>query len=158
MKRTMDKLGLALIAGVVGLVVLIVGVERTTLLNAEAVREGTESEVPGSVFALLIVGVFLLNIGVFSALTAWGRHLRTHPETRQAPVWVLLGVIVIAGGLGLAAYASHTTSIRSLDVIPTGVDWGFIALQGLLGTIVIAALVTMGVRWTPRHQPPRARR
>jgi drug/metabolite transporter (DMT)-like permease len=158
LKRIMVRLGLALIAGAAGLVMILVGVERTTLLDAEAVREGTESEVPRGVFILLVVGVVLLSIAVFSALTVWGRHFRDNSEARQAPVWVFLGIIVVAGGLGLAGYASHTTNIRSLEVIPTNVDWRFIALQGFLGTIVIAALVIMGVRWTPRHQPARAQR
>ena len=158
MKRTLVRLGLALVAGAIGLVLLLVGVERTTLVDADAVRKGIESEVPGSVFVFLVVGVLFLNIAVFSALTVWGRHLRAHPETRQAPVTVLLAIVVAAGGLGLAGYASHTNSVRSLDVIPSTVDWGFIAVQGLLGTIVLAALVVMGVRWTPRHQPARARR
>lgn len=158
MKRTLERLGMALIAGAAGLVMILAGVERTTLLDEEAMRRGTESNVPGSVFVLLVVGVLILTIAVFSALTVWGQHLRNHPETRQAPVWVLLAIMVAAGGFGLAGYASHSASLSSLDVVPTSVDWGFIAIQGLLGTIVIAALVVVGVRWTPRHQPARARR
>jgi drug/metabolite transporter (DMT)-like permease len=157
-KQTLVKLGMALVAGVAGLAMVLGGVERTELLSTEAERQGSETVVPGGVYVLLIVGVLLLNLAVFSALTVWGHRLRAHPETRQAPVWVLVAIIVAAGGLGLAGYAAHSGHIASLAVIPSTVDWGFIAVQTLLGTIVVAALIILGVRWTPRHQPARARR
>ena len=158
MRQTLTKLGATVVIGGVGLAMIVSGVEKTSLLGLSAERANEDPVVPGSMYALLVVGVFLLNVAVFSALTVWSHHLRAHPETRQAPVWVLVTVIVAAGGLGLAGYAAHQGYIRSLDVVPAGVSPGFVAEQVLAATLVIAALVVVGVRWTPRHRPARTRR
>ncbi len=162
MKDIWPRLLGALVAGAAGLVLILVGVEKSTLVHADADLKGVTAEPPGSVFALLIVGVLLLSPAVFGALTVLGRHHRAlrreRPGAREVPVLVLLAIAVVAGGLGLWTYIAHTTHIRSLEEVSLDVDWGFIALQGLCGTIVITALVVMGVRWTPGHQPARARR
>lgn len=152
------RLAWVVTAGATGLALLFVGVERSALIRADAEREGLDFELPGSVFALLITGVIVLNIAVFSALTILSRYRRSHPDTRQAPVWVLLIVVVLSGGLGLVGYITHNANVQSSDAVLLQVDWGFVALQSLLGMIVISALVVMGVRWSPGHQPARARR
>jgi uncharacterized membrane protein YidH (DUF202 family) len=156
-KQTLVKMGYALPVLAAGLAMILAGIERTQLISSAADREGSEAVIPGSVYILLIVGVFLLNLAVFSGLTIWSHRLRAHPETRQAPAWVLVVAIVAAGGLGLAGYAAHSGDIDSLDVVPSNVNWGFIAVETLLGTVVIVALILLGARWTPRHQPARAR-
>jgi uncharacterized membrane protein len=151
-------MGYALGALAAGLAMILAGIERTQLISTEADRQGTEAVIPGSVYVFLVVGVVLLNLAAFSGLTIWSRHLRAHPETREAPVWILLMIIVIAGGLGLAGYAVHSGDIASHDVIPSDVNWGFIAVETLLATIATAVLIILGARWTPRHRPARAQR
>jgi drug/metabolite transporter (DMT)-like permease len=162
MKSIWPRLLWALVAGASGLVLILVGMEKSTLIHADADLKGITVEPPGSVFVLLSIGVLLLSPAVFGALTVLGRHRRERrrerPGAREVPVLVLLAIAVVAGGLGLWTYVAHTTHIRSLAEVSLDVDSGFIALQGLCGTIVIAALVVMGVRWTPGHQPARARR
>lgn len=158
MKQTLVKMGYTLGVLAVGLAMILAGIERTQLIGTEADRQGTEAVIPGSVYLFLVVGVFLLNLAAFCGLTIWSRHLRAHPETRQAPVWVLVAIIVIAGGLGLAGYAAHSGAIASDTVVPSGVNWGFVVAETLLATIAIAVLIILGARWSPRHQPARARR
>jgi len=162
MKDIWPKLLWALVAGAAGLVLILVGVEKSTLIRADADLKGIATEPPGSVFVLFSIGVTLLSFAFFGALTVVGRHhrerRREHPEAREVPVLALLAIVVAVGGLGLWSYADHTIHIRSLSEVSLDVDWGFIALQALCGTIVIAALVVMGVRWTSGHQPARARR
>lgn len=157
MTRIWPRLVWALAAGATGLVLILVGVEKSTLLRADAERRGLAFEPTGGIFVYLSLGVLILNFAVFGALTVLARYRRAHPAARQAPVWVLLVIVVVAGGLGLAGYVAHAADIGALEVVPLEVDWGFIALQGLLGTITIAALVVMGVRWSPGHRPARAR-
>jgi hypothetical protein len=158
MRDIWPKLLSALVVGAAGLVLISIGVEKSTLIQTDADLKGITAKPPGSVFLLLSIGVTLLSFAVFGALTVLGRHRRARPGSRELPVAVLLSIVVVVGGLGLWGYVAHTTHIHSLEVVSLDVDWGFIAFQGLLGTVVIAALVVMGVRWTPGHQPARARR
>jgi quinol-cytochrome oxidoreductase complex cytochrome b subunit len=155
-RQVLAKIGLSVAAGVVGLSLVFLGVERTSLLEAIAERARVDAVIPGSVYLTLVLGVFFLSIGVFSALTVLSKYLGPRPEARHVPVWILVTVIVAAGGLGLVAYAAHTDRIRSLAVVSLDVNSGFIAGQVLAATVVVAALVALGVRWTPRHRPARA--
>ncbi len=158
MREILGKIGLAFVAGAVGLALVFWGVERASLLEAAAERARVDAVIPGSVYLTLVAGVSVLSIAVFSALTVVSNFMRAHPGARQAPVWVLVTVIVAAGGMGLVSYADHTNHIRSLDVVPLDVAPGFIAGQVLAASIVVSALVLLGVRWTPRHRPIRAQR
>lgn len=156
MRQALVKIGFSVAVGVVGFSLVFWGVERTSLLEAAADRVGGEAVIPGCVFLTLALGVVFLPLGVFSALTVMSRYLRSHPTARQVPVWVLVTVIVAAGGLGFLAYVSHTDHIRSLEVVSLDVNPGFIAGQVFAATMVVSALVALGARWTPRHRPARA--
>jgi hypothetical protein len=68
-------------------------------------------------------------------------------------VWLLLAVIVVAGGAGVLGLATHWGYIRSLNVVPMAVDQGYIAYQVLTSAAVLGSMVVMGVRWAPGYRP-----
>lgn len=158
MRRTLVKAGIALVAGTVGLAMVLIGVERNELLLAQAERLGEEARISIGVVLLIILGVLLLNLAVVTALVTWSRYLRHHPDMRQAPVWVLVAFIVVVGGVGLTWAATHSERARPLGGIPLSVDWMFVLGQTILGIVAMTALIVLGVRWIPMHQPARARR
>ncbi len=85
--------------------------------------------------------------------------LKANPGTRQLPVWILIVVIVVAGGAGLFGFATHWAYIGSLDDAPVAVNQGYIAYQVVTSVAVLGSMVLMGVRWAPGYRPrvPRAR-
>src|SRR5690606_20218067 len=95
----------------------------------------------------------LLNFSTFYALTKWARYLRRHPETPQAPVWLLIGVIVVAGAALLTAVANHSAFVRTQVPVPMDISHGFIAFQVVTGALVLVPLVLLGVRWAPGYRP-----
>ena len=157
MRQTLTRMGVAAVVLAGGLAMIQAGIERMQHLSADAERQGTEVDIPGSVFILLVVGVFVMTPAAFSGLSTWSRHLRHNPKTRQVPTWILLVIFVAAGGLGLAGLAAHSGSLTSADAVSTTVDWDFVAVETILGTIAIEALILLGARWTPQHRPARAR-
>ena len=124
MPRTLVKVGIALIAGAAGLAMVLASIERYDLLNARSERLGTEASIPMGICVLIVVGVLFLNLAVFVALVAWSQYLRRHPEMRQAPVWLLVAIIVVVGGLGITGAAAHSAHNRSLEAIPVSVGLG----------------------------------
>lgn len=152
------KASVAIGVGVIGLAMVFSAVEKSTLVEVAAHRAGVEPQVGHGVLALMMAGVLLLTAGVFSSLTVWSGYLRRRTNARQAPAWALMVVMVVAGGMGLLGYASHMNHIDALAAVPTEIDWVFVAGQVLAGAAVVAALVALGVRWTPRHRPARATR
>lgn len=155
MRATIIKLSMCLLSGSAGLAVIFWSLESANLREMRATRAGEEADAPFSVYLVLLAGLTLLNVGVFFALSVWSRVLRANPETRQVPVWVLVAVIVVAGGAGLADFAIHAGEMRTASVLPDEPLAGYVAFQTAAATIVIAALVIMGVRWAPGHKRPR---
>lgn len=153
MTGTLWKLGGCLAAGFVALTMLLWGLERSALAKA-ALRVGGESgTVPTGAYVLVFSGLVLLGLAVYGALTTWGGFLKDNPETRQIPVWLLLAITVVSAGAGLLGFAAHWGYIRSLDVVPTAVNEGYIAYQVMVSEAVLASLVLLGVRWAPGYRP-----
>jgi hypothetical protein len=156
-RQLVVRIGWSIAAGLLGLFLVAWGVERTTLLEAVAERTGTEADVPGTVLLTLMAGTLFLPIGVFSALTVLSAYLRSHPSARQVPAWMLITLLGVAGGIGLVVFATHTNRISSAAEVSLDVNPGFIVGEVAIAAVIVSALVALGVRWTPRHRPARAR-
>ena len=153
MTATLWKLGGCLAAGFAALTMLLWGLERSALVEAAARVGGESASVPTRAYVLVFSGLVLLSLAMYSALTTWGGFLKANPETPQLPVWLLVAIIVIAGGAALLGLAAHWGYIRSLDVVPTVVDQGYVAYQVMASATVLASLVAVGVRWAPGYRP-----
>lgn len=153
MKAVLWKLGGAAAGTVVALVMVFWALERASLNDLAAERAGVDASTPLRVYGLLFVGLVLLNVCVFGALTVWSTFLKANPTTRQVPVWLLVAFVLIVGTAGLVGFAQHAAYVSSLDVVPDVVSEGYIAYQASAGTAVIAALVLLGVRWAPGYRP-----
>ena len=153
MTGTLWKLGGCLTAGFAALTMLLWGLERTTLVDAAARVGGEPASIPTRAYVLVFGGLVLLSLAVYWALTTWGGFLKANPETRQLPVWLLIVVIVLAGGAGLLGLAAHWGYICSLDVVPMAVNQGYIAYHVLTSAAILASMVAMGVRWAPGYRP-----
>ncbi len=149
MKSTLIKLGVSLAIGIVGLTMAFYGLERSALIEAQASLSGVDMPVPTRIFVTLFVGLTALNISVFSALAVWSTYLREHEGTKQLPVWLLIGALVISGGLGITGLAQHGGYINTLGEVPMDVNQGYIAYMTVFGTFFVVALVLVGVRWRP---------
>ena len=153
MTGTLWRLGGCLAAGFAALTMLLWGLERTALVDAAARVAGEQGSPPTRAYVLVFSGLVLLGLAAFRALTTWGGFLRDNPDTRQLPVWLLVGIIVVASGAALVGFAAHWGYIRSLDAVPTAVDQGYIAYQVLTSAAVVASAVVVGVRWAPGYRP-----
>jgi hypothetical protein len=150
---TVTKLGGCLGAGIVGLTMVMWGLERVALVDAAVRLKGESIAMPGHVYVLVFVGLVLVSLAVAVAVTTWGGVLKENPDTRQVPVWALMVVMAVAGGAGLTGLAVHSSYVRSLEEVPTVVSQGYIAYQVLAVSILLVALVLMGVRWAPGYRP-----
>ena len=142
----------ALVAGMFGLGMLFWALELTSLASLEASAQGGDASPSKGVYALMFAGLVLVNLATFSALTRWSRYLREHPETKQLPVALLVGVLVLAGGALVTGIAIHSDWVRQQDPIPTTVQQGFIMFEVLFATIAVATLVLLAVRWSPGYK------
>lgn len=152
------RVGGALALAVLGLSMLFWALERSSLVGFEATAAGVDMRPPTHIYVLLFAGLVLLNLSTFYALSKWSRFVRDNPETKQAPVWLLLGIIVIAGALLVTGIAVHSGWVRSQDVVPTEVDQGFIAYEVSFAALILVPLVLLAARWSPgyRHVPVEA--
>jgi hypothetical protein len=126
--------------------------ERLSLIRmAEMAGQGDGSR-PPSLVAWLFVGFLLLNGTLFYALTRWARFIRSNPATPQAPVSLLIAIVGLCGVALIAAMAIHSTYLRSLEVIPMDVSWGYICFQIVAGSTALIALVLVAVRWSPGYR------
>jgi hypothetical protein len=150
---TLWKLGGCLTAGSAALAMVLWGLERSALVEAAAGVGGEPASIPTRAYVLVFVGLMLLGLAVYCALTTWGGFLKANPDTAQLPVWLLLAIIVVAGGAGLLGLATHSSYIRSLDAVPAAVNQGYIAYQVLMSVAVLGSMVLMGVRWAPAYRP-----
>jgi hypothetical protein len=126
--------------------------ERLSLISmAEDSGQGDGSR-PLSLVVWLFVGFLLLNGTLFYALTRWARFIRSNPATPQAPVSLLIAIVALCGVALIAAMAIHSTYLRSLDMVPMDVSWGYICFQILAGSTALIALVLIAVRWSPGYR------
>lgn len=139
--------------GVVGLTMVMWGLERVALVDAAVRLRSEPIAIPTHVYLLVFVGLVLVSLAIACAVTTWGGVLKENPGTRQVPTWVLIVVMAVAGGAGLAGLARHSDHVRSLEVVPTVVSQGYIAYQVLALSVLLVALVMMGVRWAPGYRP-----
>ncbi|MFW7414050.1 hypothetical protein [Demequina sp. SO4-18] len=145
----------ALVMGIVGLTMLVWALERTSLVNFAALHDGAEAQIPMRVYVTMFIGLAIVNLCTFWAVSQWSAYLRAHPDAPQLPVWFLLVLIVLPGGALITSVATHAGYIRSLDAVPVDPNMGFIAFQVMMAALVIIALVLLGVRWSPGYKQPR---
>ena len=149
------RVGIAFLAGLTGLTMLVYALERTSLVNFAATLEGAEAQTPVRVYVTMFVGLALLNLSTFYALGQWAAYLREHPDASQMPVWALLALIVLPGAALVTSVATHAGYIRGLDEVPLDPNMGFVGFQVVLGAMVIIALVLLAARWSPGFRQPR---
>ncbi len=153
MTRTLWKLGGCLALGMTALGMIFWGLERTTLVD-DAVRVMGESEtIPTHIYVLIFVGLVLLSLAGFAAITVWGGFLKANPTTRQLPIWIVLVTMVVSGAAMIAGFAQHSAYVQSLDALPTDVNQGYIAYLVITATAVIVCIVIMSARWAPGYRP-----
>ena len=153
MTHTLGKLGGCLATGIAGLTMVMWGLERVALVDAAVRLEGEPIATPTHVSVLIFVGLVLVSLAVACAVTTWGGVLKANPETRQVPAWVLIAVMAVAGGAGLTGLAKHSGYVRALEVAPTAVSHGYVAYEVLALSVLLVALVLLGVRWAPGYRP-----
>lgn len=142
----------ALVVGMIGLCMLIWALELTSIASLKAAQEGTSSDPATGTFLLMFAGLVVINLATFYALTQWSRYLREHPHTKQLPVALLVGVLILAGGAIVYGIATHSDWLRAQDPIPTTIRQGFIAYEVIFSTVVVATLVLLAVRWSPGYK------
>lgn len=152
-RRMFAVLGASLVAAVVGLYMLFWALERSALLSFRATAEGQPLSLPMYVNIIMFAGLILVNFALFFGLVQWSRYLRQHPRTYQLPVWALFSVVVVAGAALITAMANHSAYVQSYDPIPMDISEGFVVFQVCMGTLVLTALVLLGVRWAPGYRP-----
>lgn len=142
----------ALVVGMIGLCLLIWALELTSIASMKAAQDGTTAEPATGTFLLMFTGLVVINLATFFALTQWSRYLRENPNTKQFPVAVLVGVLILAGAAIVFGIALHSDWLRAQDPVPTTVRQGFIAYEVVFSTIVVATLVLLAVRWSPGYK------
>lgn len=142
----------ALVAGVIGLAMLFWALERTSLVAFEAAQNGSDARPGSHVYVLMFAGLVVVNLATFYALTHWSRYLREHPNTKQLPVALLLGVLVLAGAAVVIGVAVHSDWVRAQPTVPTTIKQGFIAYEVVFATVAIVTLVLLAVRWSPGYK------
>lgn len=142
----------------IGLGMVFYGLERMTLITMSQAAGQPSHAMPVSLRITLFVGLVLINLPVFDALTRWARFVRSKPDMHQPPVSLQLAVLVVSGGAFVFAFASHAAYLRSLSVVPLDVEWGYICFQIVAAAAAIVALVLLGVRWSPGYHRKGVRR
>ena len=145
----------SLAAGMVGLAMLLWALELTSFAALEGARTGTDGRPDTGTYLLMFAGLVIVNLATFSALMRWSRYLREHPRTKQLPVILLVGVLILMGAVLVVAAAIHSDWLHAQSTVPTAVSQGYIAFQVIFGTVAIATLVLLAVRWSPgfRRRP-----
>jgi hypothetical protein len=151
--RTLWLLGGCLATGFAALTMFFWGLERTALIDAAVRARGESMPLPTHLYVLVFVGIVLLAIAMWGAVTTWGGFLKANPETRQIPVWVLVVLMAAGGGAAFLGLAVHSGYIGSLAVVPMAVNQGYIAYQVMAASFVLASSVALGTRWAPGYRP-----
>ena len=90
---------------------------------------------------LLFLGLVIVNLATFYALTHWSRYLREHPKTKQFPVAILVGVLVFAGAAIVFGVATHSTWMGEQDAATLAPRQGFVAYVVVFAAVVIATQI-----------------
>jgi len=135
-----------------GLAMTFWALERTSLIAFAGAGGEGPSRPPAQVYLLLFAGLIVLNLSTFYALVKWSRYLRENPDAKQAPVPLLISIMVIAGGLLVGGMAVHAGWVKSQNPVPTEVSQGFIAYEVSFAMLVIVPLVLVAVRWSPGYK------
>ena len=141
------RMGGALAAGVLGLMLVFWQLEHASLRAFAGLGRPSPA-----VYALLFAGLLLLGASVLYAFTRWAAFLRAHPETRQLPVWLLVAILVLAGGSFVMGAAIHAGYLREQDPVPMEISQGFVAYEVSFAALVLVALVLLGARWAPGYR------
>ena len=142
----------ALVAAVIGLAMLFWALEQTALAAFGASLNGSDARPPTHVYLLMFAGLIVINLATFYALTHWSRYLREHPDTKQLPVALLVGVLVLAGTILVIGVSVHSTWVHAQTTVPDAIPQGYIAYQVVFASIAIVALVLLAVRWSPGYK------
>ena len=142
----------ALVAGVIGLSMLIWGLELIAIASLQAADLGTSAQPGTGAYLLMFLGLVVVNLATFYALTHWSRYLREHPKTKQFPVAILVGVLVFAGAAIVFGVATHSTWMGDQEAATLVPRQGFVAYEVVFATVVIATLVLLAVRWSPGYK------
>lgn len=142
----------ALVVLTVGLLMMFFALERLALIRMAHTAGQGNGQYPVAVQVALFVGLLAVNFSLFYALTKWADFLRDNQDTPQAPVWVLIGVLVVAGALMVLAMAMHAGYVRGLDLVPNHVAWAYIVFQVCAADFALVALVLIAVRWSPGYR------
>ena len=142
----------ALVGVMIGLAMLFWALELTSLAALHASDTGADPHPPASTYLLMFAGLVVVNLATFYALTRWSRYLREHPHTKQFPVAILVGVMMLAGAAVIIGIAIHSSWLHAQAEVPMSVKQGFIAYQVLFASIVISTLVLLAVRWSPGYK------
>lgn len=145
----------SLVAGMIGLAMLFWALELTALAALDGSQGAGDGRPDTGTYLLMFAGLVVVNLATFSALTRWSRYLREHPHTKQLPVILLVTVLIVVGALLVIGVAIHSDYLHSQDVAVDAVSQGYIAYQVIFGTVAIATLVLLAVRWSPgfRRRP-----
>ena len=137
---------------IVGLAMMFYSLERLSLINlAETLGQG-DGERPFGLTASLFIGLIGVNFALFYALTRWAAFIRRNPGTPQAPVSLLITVLCASGLAFVASIAIHASYLRTLEVVPMDVSWGYICFQVLAAAVALIVLVLIAVRWSPGYR------
>ncbi len=155
MSGFLARMAVAFAVAAVGLSMVFYSFERLSLIQLAHTLDQGDGRSPATVQMSLFVGLALLNLAAFFALFQWAHFLREFPRTPQAPVWLLVGLLLLGGGAMVWALATHASWLRTLDEAPLSVHWGYIVWQVVAAMLVLMPLVLLGARWSPgyKHQP-----
>ena len=148
MKQLLWRMGGALAAGVLGLYMTLSALERTALTSLASPGGGAERP-PAGTYLLMFVGLALLNVATFFALTQWSRFTRANPDVRKAPVWLLILIMMFAFGMAVIGVAVHSAWVGEQTPVPTDLNQGFILFQVFFCALALVCLVLISVRWSP---------
>lgn len=153
MSSFLARMGLLMVGATVGLGMMFYSFERLSLVQLAHTLGQGDGRPPGTVQASLFVGLSLLNLSALFALNRWAKYVREFPNTRQAPVWFLLALLLFGGGAMVWALATHSGWLRTLEEVPISVHWGYIGFQIVAAMLVLIPLVLLGARWSPGYKP-----
>lgn len=142
----------ALVVGIFGLSQAFYSLERLSLIDLATKLGQDDGKPPASVTTSLFVGLALLNVALFYAVSRWAKYLRTHPGTSQAPAWLLIGIFSLGGAAMVGALATHSAWLRLQESVPVSVHWGYVAFQVVAAALVLVSLVLLAARWSPGYK------
>lgn len=155
MSRFLWRTGALIATGVLGLAMAFYSLERLALINLATTFGQDDGKAPLPVTFALFIGLVLVFASTFFAMLRWARYLRQNPRTTQAPVWLLIAILVVGGAAMIWALATHSGWLRIQETVPLSVHWGYIAFQVVAASFVLVPLVLLAVRWAPGYKPAR---